>query len=84
MLTRLSLLPMLGQKEHVIVRRRTRRPGKLRPAMCQIMLDGCNCLAPDGHQAFLIPLADAANAAHAHVEIGDAQIQQFGHAQPVE
>jgi hypothetical protein len=37
------------QKEHVIMRRRTRRPGKLRAPVRQILFDGLDGLASDRH-----------------------------------
>ena len=79
--TRLSLRPILVRNRHLIVRRRTRRPGKFWAPLRQILLDGLDGLASDGHQALLISLADAADAADAHIDIGNAEIQQFRNAQ---
>src|SRR5258708_2456130 len=69
------------QKQDLIVRRRTRRSSKFRTALRQVLLDGLDGLASDGHQAFLVSLADASNAADAHVNFRNAEIKQFGNAQ---
>jgi hypothetical protein len=54
---------------------------KLGRPLGQVVLDGLDRLASDGHQTLLVTLADAAHAAHAHVDIGDAQVRA-GHPQP--
>src|SRR5216683_2937275 len=69
------------QKQDLIVRRRTRRSGEFRAAFRQVLRDGLNGLASDGHQALLLSLADATNAANTHVDVRNAKIKQFGNAQ---
>src|SRR5258708_11106649 len=47
------------QKEHVIVRRRTRRSGEFRPRLRQVLLDRLDGLASDRYQALFVTLTDA-------------------------
>src|SRR5579863_5827440 len=70
------------QEQNLAVRRRAGRPREFWPPGGQILFDGFDRFAADGHEPFLVSLADAAHAADAHVDVGDTQIQQFRNAQP--
>src|SRR6266478_10052845 len=66
------------QEQDLMVQRRSPRPEEFGPRAGKVGLHRGDGLASDGNQAFLVAFADAPNAAHSHIHVRNAQIEQFG------